>query len=481
MGALAVVVDALRLLAAHWPVLLTIYLAGHALRNAALWAGMEISLYSSFVGAMLVPFAPLAALTALILMLRAVAQSMRHVDQETLSPQPNKPGQSRSRLIIDNRLALLSSTLIPFLAVYAAQGYLASDRMKWIVETSSDDLLNRTNALAGTFTDGSRTSIVDDKYYWWILGSAFALRWLIGRLRLADRNRGWGLFAAWLEITWVTLFANRAGRWVNSVWEWVNSRVLVTWIVDGWQSLTSALGPIGAPLRALAQWLSTMLGELGGVILVPIAWLAVAAVVFGRTLPDQPGPGLVGRVQRRLGSFPPLTRRWILEWARTLESKFEGLYRGIGLLASAGLVPMLVFCLVFGLIGQIELAGWQLVRWVTGPMALADSSAFYPWLEIIPRALAAMAIVVLSAAAADRLIGAAQARSEAAESSPDLEPAESSAEAVLAAPSPPAPALTAPVASALGPVAGAATSARNGTASDTSVGHDEVLARGTDR
>ncbi len=413
MGALTVVVDAVRLFAAHWPALLTIFLAGHALRNAALWAGMEISLSSPFLGAMLVPFAPLAALTALILMLRSLAESLRNVDQAEMSPRPSEPGQSRRRMIIDNRLALLSSTLIPFLAVYAAQGYLARDRMKWIVETTSDDIFNRTNALAGTFTDGSRSSIVADEYYWWVLGSAFALRWLGGRLHLADRNRGWGLFAAWLEVTWVTLFANRAGRWVNSVWDWVTTRSLVAWALDAWESVTSALGPIGAPLRAAAQWLTTLLGELGGVILVPIAWLTVAAVVYGRTLPAQQGPGLVARVQRRLGPFPPLTRRWIVDWARTLESKFAGLYRGISLLASAGLVPMLVFCLVFGLVGQVELVGWQLVRWVTGPMALADSSAVYPWLEIVPRALSMMAIVVLSAAAADRLIGAAHQRANA--------------------------------------------------------------------
>lgn len=413
MGALSVVVDALRLFAAHWPLLLTIFLAGHALRNAALWAGMEISLSSPFAGAMLVPFAPLAALTALILMLRSVAESLRNVDHAELAPRRSEPGQSRRRMIIDNRLALLSSTLIPFLAVYAAQGYLARDRMKWIVETTSDDIFNRTNALAGTFTDGSRSSIVADEYYWWVLGSAFALRWLVGRLHLADRNRGWGLFAAWLEVTWVTLFANRAGRWVNSVWDWVTTRSLVAWALDAWESVTSALGPIGAPLRAAAQWLTTLIGELGGVILVPIAWLTVAAVVYGRTLPAQQGPGLVARVQRRLGPFPPLTRRWVVDWARTLESKFAGLYRGVSLLASAGLVPMLVFCLVFGLVGQVELVGWQLVRWVTGPMALADSSAFYPWLEIVPRALSMMAIVVLSAAAADRLIGAAHQRANA--------------------------------------------------------------------
>ena len=165
MGALTVVVDAVRLFAAHWPALLTIFLAGHALRNAALWAGMEISLSSPFLGAMLVPFAPLAALTALILMLRSLAESLRNVDQAEMSPRPSEPGQSRRRMIIDNRLALLSSTLIPFLAVYAAQGYLARNRMKWIVESTSDDIFDRTNGLAGTFTEGSRSSIVAVEYY----------------------------------------------------------------------------------------------------------------------------------------------------------------------------------------------------------------------------------------------------------------------------------------------------------------------------
>ncbi|HQV92215.1 MAG TPA: hypothetical protein PLA46_11580, partial [Phycicoccus sp.] len=71
--ATSVVREGLRLLWQYWPTLLTIYLFGAAARGAALWGATVLTKYSSLAGALLVPLAPLATVTALVLALRVVA------------------------------------------------------------------------------------------------------------------------------------------------------------------------------------------------------------------------------------------------------------------------------------------------------------------------------------------------------------------------------------------------------------------------
>ena len=73
---LAVVVDGAKILWGYWPTLLVIFLVGQALRNALLWLAVVVSSYTSVGAALLVPLAPLATLSALILMLRAVAPAL---------------------------------------------------------------------------------------------------------------------------------------------------------------------------------------------------------------------------------------------------------------------------------------------------------------------------------------------------------------------------------------------------------------------
>ncbi len=50
----------LRIIGAHWPVLLTIFLLGQAVRNAALWAAVIVSDSNHLLGALLVLTAGLA-------------------------------------------------------------------------------------------------------------------------------------------------------------------------------------------------------------------------------------------------------------------------------------------------------------------------------------------------------------------------------------------------------------------------------------
>lgn len=411
-GGAAVVVEAARLVVRHWPVLLVTFLVGHAVRNAVLWAAVLLSPHSHLLGALLVPLAPMSALVAMILMLRAVAGSLTNITLSSGRAPTSGAGGSATRGaagvrgLVDDRLALLAGTIIPFLAVYAAQGYLAQDRQVWLTDANLDQLQNVANPWSGVRADVQVTTIADERMLWVLIGVAFAARWLLGRLRLTDRSTRWGLFAAWLEVTWVTLFAAKATHWLDLVWEWVTSRALVVWVQDLWHTVAGWFGPLTRPVEAVVSWLAGAVGGLDTTIIVPLAWLTVGAVVVGHTLVDRTPDPVTGRADERLRWLPYAVRRPLVRFLRSVTARFADLLGGLRLLRSAGLAPMLVFCVVFLAAAQLSWVVWAGVRWVTGPLAPELSFALMPVLEVLPRATYTVVAVCLIAAALDRLVGA---------------------------------------------------------------------------
>ena len=196
--ATSVVRAGLRLLWDHWPVLLTIFLFGSAIRAAVLWGAMKATLWHAWAGQALLPLAPLATVAALILALRVVAPSLRWVHFQGDGAEDSAEGKAAQRPnLIEDRLALLSATLIPFFAVYAAQGYLRQDTRQFLNETAAD-----TFQFSADFWQGGSELRVDRLAFpegWWFWGTvavALGLRWLIDRFELPKKHLGWGWLAA---------------------------------------------------------------------------------------------------------------------------------------------------------------------------------------------------------------------------------------------------------------------------------------------
>lgn len=407
----AVLVHAVRILATHWPVLISIYLIGAAVRNGALWAAVVVSGYQPTLGAFLVPLAPLAMLIAVILMLRAVAPSLHSAALDSgIDPQTYPRRRDRARLLIGDRLSLLAATLVPFLTVYAAQGHLAQDRYKWINEANADELQNNADLwFRGVASDVGRTLIADDLWLWIIVLVAIGVRTAIDKLELAQRHTAWGLGAAWVEVTWLTLLVGQIARFFRALTEWLDTRVVVVWARDLWAGLTGALGGFGAWLEGVRAWLWSLTAELDTVILVPMAWLTVAAIVYSRRVSTPELNALrherVARLATRLRAVPTPVRRWGSELLADLFDRFAGLVGGVRTLATAGLAPMLLFCLAFVGAAQVEFLVYEGLRLLVGPRSWLDSSAFFPYAEVLGMGGYLVVLTALLAAAVDRVIG----------------------------------------------------------------------------
>lgn len=371
-----------------------IYLLGAAAHNGLLWFCVWLSETHSTTAAFVLPLVPMATLTALVLALRELAPSLHHVRPPAVS-----------------RLTLLASTLVPFLTVYVSQQYLKEDTRAFLNAATSDELLERSGGLGPSTFNGDRTNIASGVALVGIVVGALVVRWLLDRLDLPEKAVGWGLFAAYVEVLWVWILAKRLSNFTGDIESWVRTRQLTGWLLDRWAGLVDVLGPLGRPVDAVVQWFWGAIGQADAVIVVPIAWLTVGAVVYGRELEargrrvtpagDHPGAPW-GRAVTRL---PAPVRRVGREATANFRGRFSALGNGIRLLAVAGLAPMLLFCLVFLLSRQVEVGVTEALRRVVGPRDFRDALTLSPYLSLISRGVYTVVLVALLGAAIDRILG----------------------------------------------------------------------------
>lgn len=420
VGALAVVLEAARLFVAHWPVLVVVLLLGATARELVLWGSFELSKISPVAATVTVALAPLVSVIALVVALRAVMPSMSHV--------PDEAGLPGSR-----RLAVVGGALVPFLAVYAAQGYLTKDSRRFVNEVYADEFRS-TNWFLGESMDERTWAGAPWVVTLTIVVLALVLRWGLDRYALTQRHWGFGFLAGWVEALWLLTIAKTITTGWSTVWTWTNERQGVAWLVEGYEWVVGVLGPVGAALSSVISWTLGVLGSFDVLVVVPLAWLTVGAVVYGREIgAPAKAPDLedvrrrvVGSVQHeqarahlerarrlrrrmsgvreRVPEVPTWLRAWVTGPITSITGRFTALGKGLLTLLRAGLVPMITLCLV--LVGGRHLGTLvgDGLRWVVGPMDTDWAVTISPTFDLVLTLVNTLVMVVLIAAAVDRFL-----------------------------------------------------------------------------
>lgn len=393
--AVLVVADAARLLVRHLPALLTVFLLGLAARNAAMWAAVYLGRDHPVLASLLVPLAPLSMVITLVVMLRLAGGPLVATVADG----------STSR-----RVAVLSSALIPFLTVYTLTGELKADRDQFINESYADEFFN-SDALATTGQIAARTLFDVTSWQIAIIVGVLLLRVVIDLLDLADRHPAWGLAQVIVEVTWLTWFANLITREWEDTKDWAGDLVVVDRIQDAWDLVTGWFGPLTSPLRAAGDLAADALDRAGAVVVTPVIWLAVGAVVIAGGLPaDRRArlelPAQARRIHERVAAQLGRSRRSRVR-AKALElvgRRFEDLVDGVRILVHAGLLPVLAFCLVLPLAKVAELGTALGLRTLLGPRDPDTMIFFSAYPQILTRAAYTLVVVVVVVAAVDRLL-----------------------------------------------------------------------------
>jgi hypothetical protein len=142
---------------------------------------------------------------------------------------------------------------------------------------------------------------------------------------------------------------------------------------------------------------------------LPLAWLAVGAVIYGRELEPLPPPTsqLYQRAADRLSRGPRAVRRLATELGTDLSGRFAPLFRSLRVLFRAGWSSMLLFWLAFLIAQTAPQWLWELERLVIGPrdLGLVWAPLSGP-LAALNEAVGNVLLICLLAAAIDRALHA---------------------------------------------------------------------------
>jgi hypothetical protein len=411
----AVLLRAGTLLVRHWPVLLAILFAGEAGRYAALWAAVELSDFNSTLGVLVLVLGPLAAVCALLAAVCALIAALyalrgslpslqASADEAAATGDENVAGPKQHASV----LTVLGSVMVPFLAIYASYGYLSEDVFRFVNTAVTDELFNNPDALLGTGEiDSDRTALATGWLAMALVAVAIVLRYGLGILARRRPMRWIPWVAAYVEVLWLVTLARMLANHEQAVFTWIQDRAVSQGIADGWRSVLDFFGPVGNAVDVASRWLFDLLSDADALLVIPVAWLTVGAVVYGQQLREperrratshrRPRSGLVRRMHapaRQVGN----------ELTGGLGDRFGALARGLRRLAVAGLAPMLLFALAFVLAQRLEYAVDLLWRDLIGPLPLDAYLAFVPHTGMVSHVIGTVAVVCLLGAAIDRVL-----------------------------------------------------------------------------
>ncbi|RXZ73232.1 hypothetical protein [Agromyces albus] len=357
-----------RLLLAHWPALLAWFLGGILARYLVIELAGFVGAYSALGGTLLLPLAILARLVSFVAMFLVLRDGMNRLG--AIAPLPGDAG-ARRRAFVD---AVLGG-ILPFFAFYAAWGYLRDDWFAYLARALEvQQGINTVAIFAGetVSTEGTIDKLMFEPATVALIVLAFAGRWAWNRFR--TRLPKWSAIgAAYLEAVWVFFTVILISEALGQVSAWVQSRQAMVWLADVRAWVTSQVEPV-AWLWEAVEWL---LGEAGGIILLPLAWLTIAGVIYGQAVaPQAPrlGGALVDGARRRFSSLPEAVRRRLGDVWWDFAARFRPIGRAVVLMWRAGPVLVGGYVLLYTIVLGLE----QMLRiWVTRLVGPQDLYSFW--------------------------------------------------------------------------------------------------------
>lgn len=338
---------AARILADTWPRLLAWYLAGWLARYLLVELAGAIGVNSTLGAFLVLPLAALARLVSFIAMFLTMRDAM---------PNYSRLGGAQRPEFMSSVLA----AILPFFLFYAAWGFLQDDVVAYQLSA-----LGKVNWFTDSVGTGEIDTLAFDVVTIAVIVATYAARWLIKRNQ--ERLPRWSaLVAAYCEAVWVflTLFFIRDA--IGLVTDWMNSRAAVHW----WNDATARIGDAFAWFEPVQQGAGWVLDQLGGLLLEPLAWLAIAGVVFGQAL-GSVGYGRLRSLERPLervragyAKLPEWSRRRLADVGESSISRWKTISDALLLIWRAGAVPMSLYVLAY----SIVLAGERWLAHALGPL-----------------------------------------------------------------------------------------------------------------
>lgn len=348
------------------PWLVALGLIGWVGHYGAVLIGTELTFFSPWLVILGLAIGAVVQLGTIVIALRLVMEriGVGLGSVATVESQPSSP------------LRLVAQTILPFLAIYAAFGY---------VDNYARNVLF---AMSGRYGWGSAEFLMelDPTRSPEVLATVAGV---VVVLYLARRGLDWiarrresiwvGLVGAVLEASWLLVLLLSVFRLVQQAQLWLNSRQLAAWwdglldLLFGWIELT------GFWLTAWEFVSSHAWPALWDVLAQPLAWLALAAMVAGIRVATS-AELLEQSEHQRTANLAKLANGF---FAGDLDDKIAPLWQAVRFLTRAGLPLLGGYVLAFtavDLVGDLVTAG---VDQLIGPQLRRDALRVMPFYDLI--------------------------------------------------------------------------------------------------
>jgi len=389
-----------RVLLARWPSLLAWYLGGSLLHHFGIVVAGYVGGVNSALGFLILPLAILARLIAFVAMFLVVRDGLREL--QLIAPLPDAAAERRRTFMIT-----LLTSILPFFAIYTAWGFLRDDVQAYSLRA----LAVRSGLMWTALAEGTEpvqgeaaTALSLNVLTIFTIVAAFSARWAFKRFN--QKLPKWtALLAVYFEAVWVFFSLFLISDGFDSLAAWVDSRVAIQWVTD----VRSWIGEQLVPVAWIWDGVAATIGTLTGLLVQPLAWLAIAGVIYGQAVEaEQPGlqKRLTETAQKRMKNLPATVSRWLGELAKEFTSRFRPIVDAIVLMWRAGPVLIASYVLVYTVVLALDpTLRWLLSR-VIGPH---DLSTFWRVFSdalflIVPLVLEPIRIAVVSGAY-DRTLG----------------------------------------------------------------------------
>lgn len=347
---------ALRTYAETWPALLAWFLGGWAVRLLLLRvAGYLGANVDPILGQLVLPLAVLARLASYVGMFLVLRAALRHGTEPTAA----EPTAAAPTVAVPARRGAfaiawansLGTAILPFFVIYAAWGLVRDDTFAYASSSLDQTDLSRDSDTTALDVPLSLLTVS-------IVVAAFILRRVLTRFQA--RLPGWmGAISVYLEAVWVFIAVILISQLLALVPDWLASRRMFAWAVDGWAQLRAASDLLVWVTDAVA-WIAQQLGE---VVAQPLAWLALGAIVLAGAMPAarrRQSPTRSARQARLDAARAATTARWrglgprtrrLLEWLVSgFLERWQPVATAARLIWGAGPIALGVYVLAFSVL-----------------------------------------------------------------------------------------------------------------------------------
>ncbi|MEV8378609.1 hypothetical protein AB0P21_38070 [Kribbella sp. NPDC056861] len=396
-----------------WPRLLAVFLVAQLVHRGLQWVAVQAGAQADAAGiavlALLVVVS-LAMYVAMFLVLRGeLPFHRRAVAEGMLAPDGVEPGKE------SRPVDALAAALLPFLAFYAAYKFLQAEALdyeyKLAVHKVNDTLATVLNG--GTAND--QPTGLQALSTWLFIGlglAAYVLRFFFKR---KGKNTGGPvrrLFVTYLEALWIFVVIYQASSFIPSPKDWLKERQAAAWVHDGYLWLLDhALGveKIREIWDTVTGFVAAGIGDLWSAAVLPLMWITMTAVIYGRAVHKADKP-------ERRWRFDRITHRWqqtpkivrvagnsmVADW----KDRWTPVANAFRLVVRSGLRPMLGYFLAWAVVTFLAGGVWIFLKeYVLGPHSLQFWLVLDEPLSLLTDGLKIMLQVSLLAAAYDRMIG----------------------------------------------------------------------------